>query len=240
MTTPGPDVSVGDVRAPVIPLVLIGIGGWFLWFGVRYFGRSRSDVGMGSGTLWPSDPLKSALQGKGIPAPGKPATTAAGIITADLAQAAAAQQQATGQNVTQGTSGHAGGTPTGRASAAVPGSVNQNLGKLLAARYGWAAEPYWSALVSLWDSESGWSNTIWNVSASCGGGAYAYGIPQACGHGTRQSIAGHGSVCPYPAGNMGNPPACGGTSDPTSQINWGLAYIKANYGDPTRVPHGGY
>jgi hypothetical protein len=119
-------------------------------------------------------------------------------------------------------------------------SSNQNLGKLLASSYGWHVDPYWSALVRLWNSESGWSNTIWNTSASCGNNAYAYGIPQACGHGVSKPIPGHGSVCPYPAGNPANPPECGGSSDAAAQITWGLIYIKQNYGDPTRVPLGGY
>lgn len=240
MTAVGPDARIGDIRAPVIPLLLLGIGAYFAWFATHYWARDRGDIGAGTGTLWPSDPIKQALQGKGLPAATPPKLTAdQQAVETSAAQVAAAQKQLAAQGTTPGT-GQANPNAVGQAVASGAGSANQNLGKLLAARYGWAVDPYWPALVRLWNSESGWSNTVWNVSASCGGDAYAYGIPQACGHGTRQSIAGHGSVCPYPAGNLGNPPACGGTSDPTSQINWGLAYIKANYGDPTRVPLGGY
>lgn len=119
-------------------------------------------------------------------------------------------------------------------------SQNQAIGKQLAASRGWDKDPYWSALVSLWNSESNWSNTVWNTSASCGGNAYAYGIVQACGHGDQKNIPGHGGVCPYPAGNAGNPPECGGTSNASAQIQWGLDYIAQRYGDPTKVPHGGY
>lgn len=119
-------------------------------------------------------------------------------------------------------------------------SQNQAIAKLLAAKYGWSTGPEWDALVRLWNSESSWSNTIWNVSASCGNDAYAYGIPQACGHGPGQHIPGHGEHCPFPAGNPGNPPECGGTSNAAAQINWGLAYIHDNYGSPSRVPLGGY
>lgn len=138
------------------------------------------------------------------------------------------------------------GNPTNPSNPSNPsgggGTRAQNLaiGRLLAAPYGWSSGAEWNALVSLWDSESGWSNTIWNTSASCGGDAFAFGIPQACGHGVRQAIAGHGGVCPFPAGNSGNPPQCGGSNNAAAQIAWGLAYIKANYGSPTRVPHGGY
>ncbi len=42
------------------------------------------------------------------------------------------------------------------------GSRTKNLaiGKVLAARYGWSTGAEWAALVSLWDSESGWNNRI--------------------------------------------------------------------------------
>jgi len=127
--------------------------------------------------------------------------------------------------------------------AGAPGgspSRNQGIAKLLAAKYGWSSGPEWDALVSLWESESSWDNTIWNTTQPCSGDAYAYGIPQACGHGGSKTIPGHGSVCPFPAGDAGNPPECGGTSNAASQINWGLAYIHANYGSPSNTPHGGY
>lgn len=59
-TTPGsgPEVKVGPVSAPVFPLLLMGIGGYLMWFGIHYW---RSDI------KWPSDPVKSFLQGKGLP-----------------------------------------------------------------------------------------------------------------------------------------------------------------------------
>jgi peptidoglycan DL-endopeptidase CwlO len=117
--------------------------------------------------------------------------------------------------------------------------ANQMIAKSLAAKYGWDSGAEWAALVRLWNSESGWSNTIWNTSASCGGGAYAYGIPQACGHGERKQTA-HSAVGPFPAGNPGNPPEYGGTSNAAAQINWGLAYIRDTYGSPSATPLGGY
>lgn len=48
---------VGD--APVIPLIIIGAGMYLVWFGVHYW---RSDI------KYPTDPIKSLLQGKGLPA----------------------------------------------------------------------------------------------------------------------------------------------------------------------------
>lgn len=186
------------------------VGGWIL----LYSGLRGAKV---------SDTLRSLVSGQ------KPTGTQVNPVTADFSTGASGSSpDASSAPVTTGTG--QGGTP----------AKNKALGKMLASTYGWHVDPYWSALVRLWDSESGWRNDIWNTSASCGGDAYAFGIVQACGHGVHKSIPGHGSVCPYPAGNPGNPPQCGGSNDAAAQITWGLVYIKQRYGDPTRVPLGGY
>lgn len=58
---------LGSVRripgtsAPVLPVVLIGIGAYLAWFGIHYW---RSAV------AWPSDPIKALLTGKPLPANG--------------------------------------------------------------------------------------------------------------------------------------------------------------------------
>lgn len=49
--------DMGD--APIVPVMLLMIGGYIAWFGVHYF---KSD------TVWPTDPIKSVLQGKGLTA----------------------------------------------------------------------------------------------------------------------------------------------------------------------------
>ena len=54
--------------SPVIPLFLIGAGAYLMWFAVRYW--------RGAGpAAWPSYPVKSVLQGKGVP-PNQPAPSA--------------------------------------------------------------------------------------------------------------------------------------------------------------------
>ncbi len=219
---PGPEIRTPVGDAPVVAVIMLGTGMYLAWFGTHYW---RSDV------KWPTDPVKAVLQGKGLP----PATRSPSAAP-DIASGQAGIGSAAGSAVSGVASGAAGIEATVGSTAA----HNQFVAKLLAAAYGWNNDPYWSALVRLWNSESSWDNTIWNTSASCGGGAYAYGIPQACGHGERKTIPGHGEVCPFPPGNKGNPPECGGNADPASQISWGLSYIKQNYGDPTRVPLGGY
>ena len=76
------------------------------------------------------------------------------------------------------------------------------------ARYGWGPEQM-APLISLWIQESGWNPLIVNGSSG------AYGIPQA-----------------LPASKM----AAAGPdwrTNPATQINWGLGYIKGRYGSPS-------
>jgi len=61
------EVSAGPVHAPIIPLTLIIIGAYLTWFGVHYWS---------SDTKWPTDPVKSVLQGNGVPSPSGKVTTA--------------------------------------------------------------------------------------------------------------------------------------------------------------------
>jgi len=90
-----PTVPVGDLgEAPIIPILLILIGGYLTWFGVHYW---RRDI------TWPSDPVKSVLQGKGLPPQG-PITTSADILS--TAQQSAAASQGGGGDTSGGGSGH--------------------------------------------------------------------------------------------------------------------------------------
>ncbi|WP_028244980.1 coiled-coil domain-containing protein [Pseudoclavibacter soli] len=73
--------------------------------------------------------------------------------------------------------------------------------------YGWGDDQY-TCLVNLWTRESGWR---YNASNSYSG---AYGIPQAL-PGSKMASAG-----------------ADWRTNPQTQINWGLGYIKARYGNP--------
>lgn len=109
------------------------------------------------------------------------------------------------------------------AGGAIPGDTgastaeaakNQAIAAPLATLYGWGpGTQNWTDLVSLWNRESGWSNTAENPTSG------AYGIAQALGHGPTNQ---------YPAGPA-NPPV----SSATAQIVWGLGYIKSTYGSPS-------
>jgi hypothetical protein len=162
--------------------------------------------------------IRSLAQGQ-KPAPGPP-----GNLSGEAATAAYTEP---GTVYSTGPAG--GGTDT----------QNRALGRFMAASYGWATGTNWQALDYGWGTlESGWNNQIY--SGGQVGGPYqpnvAYGIPQALGHGP--------DGAPYPAGNTGNPPGAGGSSSAVSQIAWGLAYIKQEYGSPSKVPgwlgQGGY
>lgn len=75
-------------------------------------------------------------------------------------------------------------------------------------RYGWG-ETDWTALVKLWNKESGWNYRAVNK------GSGAYGIPQA-----------------LPGGKMASKGADWKTN-PHTQIDWGLDYIRGRYGSPS-------
>ena len=94
----------------------------------------------------------------------------------------------------------------------VPVGGNQSIAEQLASeKYGWEGAD-WAALQKLWNRESSFDNHAKNPSSG------AYGIPQALPY-TKMPKAAW-------------PESAGGTSDPATQITWGLDYIKSRYGNP--------
>lgn len=191
-TTPRPKTTTKHTgsgnKTPVIPLTMVGIGLYLLWFGVHYW-RDGS-------VKWPTDPIKAVLTGKGVPKQTAQASWTS-VVTAAESQG----------NTVGGSTSTGGDTGAGSATAA----KNQQLGKMLAASYGWSTGPAWDSLVKLWNKESGWDNTARNPSSG------AYGIAQAL------------PPTKYPKSAQA-PPV--GSSDPTTQIQWGLSYIFQRYGSP--------
>ncbi len=137
---------------------------------------------------------------------------AASVAAQQAAQAAAraraarlAAQQAAAQAAQQAA---ASSPPAAVAPAPVPvpaGSAQQIAMSMLGA-YGWSSSQF-SCLNELWTRESGWSVTAENPSG-------AYGIPQA-----------------LPGSKMASAGADWATSA-TTQIRWGLGYIRGLYGSP--------
>jgi len=117
----------------------------------------------------------------------------------------------------QGSTGGGDGSAHSASAAA-----NQATAKMLLSSYGWGLDQ-WDPLVSLWNKESGWSNTADTRKTGAGGdhpgsAVFAYGIAQAR------------PATKYP--KAGQPPDLGGSADPATQIRWGLSYIKSRYGNP--------
>ena len=83
----------------------------------------------------------------------------------------------------------------------------KEIARAMLSKYGWSEDQF-PALEELWTRESGWDYKAENSSSG------AYGIPQA-----------------LPASKM----ATAGSdwrTNPTTQIKWGLGYIKGRYGSP--------
>lgn len=215
-TGAGPRVSTPVGTAPIIPVLMIGTGGYLMWFAVKYW--------RGSGpAVWPSYPVKSVLQGKGLPA-NIPGPTAEATL--------AAFESSIGQQTGGGTTG---GEPV-PGGGPVPAGKAQNMAKLLLGRYGWPLTEM-GPLILLWNRESGWNPTAYNVSG-------AYGIAQALGHaGPGDCATGPRSVgsnvpgvnCSYGAeyGLSQAEAQSANAGNPLPQIRWGLGYIKARYGSPS-------
>ncbi|GAB3245369.1 aggregation-promoting factor C-terminal-like domain-containing protein [Kineosporia babensis] len=93
-----------------------------------------------------------------------------------------------------------------QAARKTPGN-SKAIAKEMVAKRGWASGQF-GCLEKLWTKESGWNHTAQNPSSS------AYGIPQSL-PGSKMSSAGKDW-----------------RSNPSTQIKWGLGYIKDRYGNP--------
>jgi hypothetical protein len=95
-------------------------------------------------------------------------------FSAVLANLVVGKPITTGVGVTNPLTTPGSGTPVADSNGAgpVPTGGNQSIGQQLASDMGWEGAD-WSALVKLWNQESGWNNHADNPSS------HAYGIPQA-------------------------------------------------------------
>jgi len=156
---PAVDISQGRLRTPLgsLPvLAMIGLltGGYLTWFAIHYW---RTSV------QWPSDPIKSVLQGSEIPSPAPAVPATAQIAVASSGQATIPSGVSLAQYQTFAANWHAAGTDT-------PFN-NQALGQQMAAATGWTGLN-WTDLLNLWTAVSGWNTTAQQPSG-------AYGIPGA-------------------------------------------------------------
>jgi hypothetical protein len=130
---------------------------------------------------------------------------AAAAARAAAARQAAQAAQAAQQAAASASPPAATADPAPPPVAVAPGSAEQIAMSMLGS-YGWASSQF-SCLNELWSRESGWRTTAENPSG-------AYGIPQA-----------------LPGSKMASAGPDWQTSA-TTQIRWGLGYIKGQYGSP--------
>lgn len=207
----GGSVSTPFGDAPVVPMLLVGFGAYLVWFGIKYW--------RGAGpAVWPSYPIKSVLQGHGVP-PNETATTATAVLTAyetSLSQQVKQQQQ-------QAQTSPGGPPPP---TGPEPGGAPQHIARMLLGRYGWSPAQM-GPLILLWTRESGWNPNARNPTSG------AYGIAQALGHGGAGTAAANGTN-EYGAqyGLTDAEARSANSGSALWQIRWGLGYIKSRYGSP--------
>jgi hypothetical protein len=132
------------------------------------------------------------------------ARSAARARAARRAAQLAAERRAASATAAPTPAPTASSTPT--PAPVTPSGTPQHIAMSLLGSYGWSSSQF-SCLDDLWNAESGWNPTAENASG-------AYGIPQAL-PGSRMASAGPDWQ-----------------SDATTQIKWGLGYIKGTYGSP--------
>jgi hypothetical protein len=131
------------------------------------------------------------------------ARAAAASAQSQAAQAQAAQAQAAQSQAAQAEQPQQATTP---AAPSVASGSPEQIAQAMLHSFGWSAGQF-SCLYPLWEHESGWSVTAANPDG-------AYGIPQAL-PGAKMASAGPNWQ-----------------TNATTQIRWGLEYIKAMYGSP--------
>jgi hypothetical protein len=138
---------------------------------------------------------------------------AAAVITLSVAPAA---QSATAQSATvQSAGAQSAAAPaisrpmaTLDAAAISQRQAAQRTAWRMLARFGWTTRHQWKPLKWLWNRESGWNKYASNPYSG------AYGIPQALPGSKMASAGNHWRT------------------NATTQIRWGLRYIKSRYGRP--------
>ena len=184
------------LTAPVLPLSLMGAGVYLLWFGVSYWEDTS--------VIWPSDPLKSVLQGKGLPGRTTDASAASLLTSGESSQS----------------------TPSSNSGTSAPSGAPQAQAKGLLGKFGWGSSQF-LPLVSLWNKESSWNAKARNPTSG------AFGIAQALGHGTPGGAAPDGTNEYGGYGLSAAQAKAANSGSSYWQIIWGLHYIAATYGSPS-------
>jgi hypothetical protein len=206
---------LNSVRITVIGLIIVvalALGAWTRLTIAMASGAAASRVSAGSPTT-SALAMTNVATSKGT----KPAKTdARKSAKTDAKSTAKSTAKTTAKRTKSTTSASttkaASATPTASTAAtssrtATSDSSPQQIAQSMLSGYGWDGGQ-WTYLYQLWEKESGWSVTATNP------GSGAYGIAQA-----------------NPASQMDSVGSDWQT-DATTQIKWGLEYIKDRYGSP--------
>jgi hypothetical protein len=136
-------------------------------------------------------------------AASKTLSVAAKPVTANPTQILAAEHSSTSTSAST-----TGGTAVTTTAPPADPTAAEQIGKSMLASFGFDTTTQWPCLYDLWQRESGWN--VYAENAASG----AYGIPQ--------------SLPGYKMQSSGKD----WQTNPATQINWGLGYIKGTYGTP--------
>lgn len=125
----------------------------------------------------------------------------------EAASAAAAESKPVWEDISEGV---AAGGAAGGVAPSTGGSAPKDYALSKLASFGWDKSQF-DPLDKLWMKESGWNPNAKNPSSG------AYGIPQAL-PGSKMASAG-----------------ADWQTNPNTQIDWGLGYIRARYGSPAKA-----
>lgn len=152
--------------------------------------------------------VKAALTAAGTAAVATAAIVTAGPAAGSLSGLGSASAQAQVTQVAHVTTiSHDAAQEAAAVSAA---RAAQQTARKMLGHFGWTNRQF-GALVKLWNRESGWNKYAYNPSSG------AYGIPQAVPGSKMASAGNHWRT------------------NATTQIRWGLRYIKGRYGWPRRA-----
>jgi hypothetical protein len=133
---------------------------------------------------------------------------AAGTLTLDSKAVTADPSQITAGQQAQSSGDTSGGTGITTTAAPADPTAAETIGKEELADFGFSVSTQWDCLYDLWERESGWNVYAENPESG------AYGIPQSLPGDKMASVASDWET------------------NPTTQIIWGLGYIKSVYGTP--------
>jgi Transglycosylase SLT domain len=154
---------------------------------------------------------KSATVKAALAATGTAVATAAVAVTAILtAGPAAGSLSGLGSAGAQAQVTAVSHDSAQQAAAASAARAAQQTARKMLGHFGWTNRQF-GPLVKLWNRESGWNKYAYNPSSG------AYGIPQAVPGSKMASAGKHWRT------------------NATTQIRWGLGYIKSRYGYPRRA-----